>query len=108
MWAPRYSSCRALGSALRAARGRALIRPSMERRHHAHECALSVSGSAEAETGSGTCPIQPPLRSGGFQDTELHERGDPVVESDFLRDLAVLDTQYGRTREVHLPTGCRR
>src|SRR6516162_1767436 len=77
-------------------------------RHHAHECAPNVSASAEAETGSGKCPIQSPLRSGSFQDAKLHERGDPVVESDFLRDLAVLDTQYGRTREVHLPTRCRR
>jgi len=52
-------------------------------------------------------PDPVPSRSGGFQDTKLHERGDPVVESDF-RDLAVLDTEDGRTREVHLPTGCRR
>src|SRR6516165_4832784 len=77
-------------------------------RHHAHESAPNVSASAEAEAGSGTCPIQSPLRSGGFQDAKLHERGDPVVESDFIRDLAVLDTQYDRPREVHLPTRCRR
>src|SRR6516165_209919 len=101
MWAPPYSSSRALGSALRAARGRALIRPSVERRHYANECAPNVSVCAEAETGSSMCPIQSPSRSSGFQDTELHQRGDPVVEPDFLRDLAVLDTEYRRTREVH-------
>ena len=28
--------------------------------------------------------------------------------SPIFRDLAVLDTEDGRTREVHLPTGCRR
>ena len=45
--------------------------------------------------------------SGGFQDTKLCERSDPVVEFDLLRDLAVLDPQYGGAREVHLPAGRR-
>src|SRR5579862_6301108 len=48
-------------------------------------------------------PIQSTVRSGRFQNTKLRERRDSVVEADFLRDLAVLDPEYRRTREVHLP-----
>src|SRR5436853_7780355 len=61
-------------------------------------------------------PGEPPVRKpaggagslGGFQNTKLGQRGDAVVEPDFLRDLAALDAKHGRSREVHLPTGCRR
>src|SRR4029077_7431837 len=44
-------------------------------------------------------------RSGGLQQTELRERGDAVVQADFLDDLAVLETQHRRSGEAHLEAG---
>ena len=43
-----------------------------------------------------------PFRSGSFQDAKLLKRGHPVVEGNFLGDLAILDAEYGRAREPHL------
>src|SRR5258708_40176503 len=48
------------------------------------------------------------LRSNGLDQAELGERSDAVVETDFLDDLAVLETQYRRAAEVHLPAGLGR
>ena len=48
------------------------------------------------------------LSLGGFQNTKLGQRGDAVVEPDFLRNLAVLYPKYRGPGEVHPPTGCRR
>jgi hypothetical protein len=51
-----------------------------------------------------------PVRFGSrsSQDAKLGQRGDPVVEPDFLRDPTVLDPEYRRAGEVHLPAGCGR
>src|SRR5215472_14237468 len=48
-----------------------------------------------------------PFRSGSFQDAKLLKRGHPVVEANFLCDLAVLDAEHGCAREPHLPARCR-
>src|SRR5215813_15009651 len=47
-----------------------------------------------------------PFRSGSFQDAKLLKRGHPVVEANFLCDLAVLDAEHGCAREPHLPARC--
>ena len=47
-------------------------------------------------------------RSSGFQHTELHERGNAVVETDLFDDSAILKTQHSRAAEAHLATRCRR
>src|SRR5262249_12398762 len=48
-----------------------------------------------------------PLRSGGFDQPKLGERGDAVVEADLLDDLPVDHLQDRRAREVHLAAGRR-
>ncbi len=36
---------------------------------------------------------------------ELLERRHSIIQTDLLRDLAILDSQYGRSREPHFPAG---
>ena len=43
-----------------------------------------------------------PFRSGSFQNAKLLERGHPVVETNFLCDLAILDAKHSRAGEPHL------
>lgn len=40
--------------------------------------------------------------SNGLDEPELRERSHAVIEADFFDDLAVLQTQHRRAREVHL------
>ncbi len=43
-----------------------------------------------------------PFRSGSFQNAKLLERSHPVVETNFLCDLAILDAKHSRAGEPHL------
>src|ERR1700690_2923985 len=44
---------------------------------------------------------------GKLDQPELLQRGDTVVEPDFLGDLAVLQLQNSRTGKTHFPAGVR-
>ena len=48
------------------------------------------------------------LRSNPLDETELSERRDAIVETDFLDDLAILQTQDRGAGEVDLAPGSRR
>jgi len=86
-----------------------------EKKSHLDECGMIFSpGEPPVRKPAGGAGRGIDARSsllvplGGFQNTKLGQRGDAVVEPDFLRDLAALHAKHGRSREVHLPTGCRR
>jgi hypothetical protein len=48
------------------------------------------------------------VASGGAKEAELRQGRHAVVETDFLRDPAVFDTEHGRSGEAHLAAGGRR
>src|SRR4029450_2135378 len=67
-------------------------------------CRAMLAGHA---LGINTCAGRTP-RSGDANQAELLERRDAVVQPHFLDDPAVLHLQYGRARELHLPSRVRR
>src|SRR5262249_12542920 len=66
---------------------------------------ITASFAGMTKGTSAGMPIRGPVGSGRLQDAQLLERGDPVVEADFLCNLAVLYPEDGRSSEPHLSSG---
>src|SRR5579863_6952725 len=60
------------------------------------------------KAGPGEGFSRPGFASGSFEDAELGQRGDTVVETDLLGDLAVLDPEHRGAGEVRLAARPRR
>src|SRR5882724_11190890 len=73
-------------------------------------CVLADEARTTCEPrSSGESMVRMPFRSGcRLEQFELSQRGNAVIETDLLDDLAVDDLQHRRTREVHLATRRRR
>src|SRR5215831_1720246 len=67
-----------------------------------HQTPLTAETRAEDDPRPGS------FTSSGFQKAKLLERRHAIVETDLLRDLAILDTEYGCPGEPHFATGRRR